>query len=63
MTIKIFGRKNKRSSKKREIRPELKVVEGVDLRSRKREHKKILGYRREMLLSIDPDNKKALSTY
>ena len=61
MTIKIFGRKNKRSSKKREIRPELKVVEGVDLRSRKREHKKILGYRREMLLSIDPDNKKALS--
>lgn len=58
MTLRIFG-KNKTAKKAR--RPELKVVEGVDLRSRKKEHKKILGYRREMLLSIDPDNKKALS--
>lgn len=60
MTLRIFGKKK---TAKRARRPELKVVEGVDLRSRKKEHKKILGYRREMLLSIDPDNKKALSTY
>lgn len=60
MTLRIFGKKK---ASKRAKRPELKLVEGVDLRSRKREHKKILGYRREMLLSIDPDNKKALSTY
>ena len=60
MTLRIFGKKK---SSKRAKRPELKLVEGVDLRSRKKEHKKILGYRREMLLSIDPDNKKALSTY
>lgn len=60
MTLRIFGKKK---ASKRAKRPELKVVEGVDLRSRKKEHKKILGYRREMLLSIDPDNKKALSTY
>lgn len=58
MTLRIFGKKK---ASKRAKRPELKLVEGVDLRSRKREHKKILGYRREMLLSIDPDNKKALS--
>ena len=60
MTLRIFWKKK---ASKRAKRPELKLVEGVDLRSRKREHKKILGYRREMLLSIDPDNKKALSTY
>lgn len=54
MTIRIFGKKK---ASKRAKRPELKLVEGVDLRSRKREHKKILGYRREM----DSDNKKALS--
>lgn len=60
MTIRLFGRKNKKANKRRQ-KPELKVVEGVDLRSRKREHKKILGYRREMLLSIDPSNKKTLS--
>lgn len=60
MTSRLFGRKKAI----RKIRkPELRVEEGVDLRSRKKEHKKILGYRREMLLSIDPDNKKALSTY
>lgn len=58
MTLRIFGKKK---ASKRAKRPELRVVEGVDLRSRKKEHKKILGYRREMLLSIDPDNKKALS--
>lgn len=58
MTLRIFGKKK---ASKRAKRPEIKVVKGVDLRSRKREHKKILGYRREMLLSIDPDNKKALS--
>lgn len=60
MTLRIFGKKKVNKKAKR---PELKVVEGVDLKSRKKEHKKILGYRREMLLSIDPDNKKALSTY
>ncbi len=60
MTLRIFGKKK---ASKRAKRPELKLVEGVDLRSRKMEHKKILGYRREMLISIDPDNKKALSTY
>ncbi|WP_105300950.1 hypothetical protein [Anaerococcus marasmi] len=60
MTIKLFSRKNKKENRRNQ-RPDLKVVEGVDLRSRKREHKKILGYRREILLSIDPSNKKALS--
>ena len=60
MTLRFFGRKK---TSRRAKRPELKVVEGVDLKSRKKEHKKILGYRREMLLSIDPSNKKALSTY
>lgn len=63
MTIKLFSRKNKKANRRRSQRPEMRVVEGVDLRSRKREHKKILGYRREMLLSIDPSNKKSLSTY
>ena len=62
MTMKLFGRKNRKANR-RSQKPELKVVEGVDLKSRKKEHKKILGYRREMLLSIDPSNKKALSTY
>lgn len=60
MTSRLFRRKK---SNRKIRKPELRVVEGVDLRSRKKEHKKILGYRREMLLSIDPDNKKALSTY
>ena len=60
MTMKLFGRKNRKANRRIQ-KPELKVVEGVDLRSRKKEHKKILGYRREMLISIDPDNKKALS--
>ncbi|EEI83540.1 hypothetical protein [Anaerococcus tetradius] len=58
MTLRIFGRKK---TSKRAKRADLRVIEGVDLRSRKKEHKKILGYRREMLISIDPDNKKALS--
>ena len=62
MTMKLFGRKNRKANR-RSQRPELKVVEGVDLRSRKREHKKILGYRREMLLSIDPQNSKAPRAY
>lgn len=60
MTLRIFGKKK---TAKRARRPELKVVEGVDLRSRKKEHKKILGYRREMLLSIDPQNSKAPRAY
>lgn len=58
MTIKLFSRKNKKENRRRSQRPELRVVEGVDLRSRKREHKKICGYIREMDLD---DNKKALS--
>lgn len=62
MTIKLFSRKNKKANR-RSQRPDLKVVEGVDLRSRKKEHKKILGYRREMLLSIDPQNSKAPRAY
>ena len=62
MTIKLFSRKNKKANR-RSQRPELKVVEGVDLRSRKKEHKKILGYRREMLISIDPQNSKAPRAY
>lgn len=60
MTLRIFGKKK---ASRRARRPELKVVEGVDLRSRKKEHKKILGYRREMLLSIDPQNSKAPRAY
>lgn len=60
MTLRIFGKKK---ASKRAKRPELKAVEGVDLRSRKKEHKKILGYRREMLLSIDPQNSKAPRAY
>ena len=62
MTMKLFSRKNKKAKRKRQ-RPELKVVEGIDLRSRKRELSKILKYRREMLITADPDNKKAPSTY
>ena len=62
MTIRLFSRKNKKENR-RSQRPDLKVVEGVDLRSRKKEHKKILGYRREMLLSIDPQNSKAPRAY
>lgn len=54
----IFRRKK---TQKRAKRPELRVVEGVDFRSRKRELSKILKYRREMLITTDPDNKKALS--
>lgn len=54
----IFRRKK---AQKRAKRPELRVVEGVDFRSRKRELSKILKYRREMLITTDPDNKKALS--
>lgn len=60
MTSRLFGRKK---VVKKARRPELKVEEGVDLRSRKKEHKKILGYRREMLLSIDPQNSKAPRAY
>ena len=56
----IFRRKK---TQKRARRPELKVVEGIDLRSRKRELSKILKYRREMLITTEPDNKKSLSTY
>ncbi len=63
MTIKLFSRKNKKAKRIRNQRPELRVVEGVDLKSRKKEHKKILGYRREMLLSIDPQNSKAPRAY
>ena len=62
MTIKLFSRKNKKSNRRNQ-RPELKVVEGVDFRSRKRELSKILKYRREMLITTDPDSKKSLSTY
>lgn len=60
--MKLFGRKNRKDNR-RSQRPELKVVEGVDLRSRKREHKKIIRIRREMLLSIDPENSKAPRAY
>ena len=62
MTMRIFSRKNKKASKRNQ-RPELKVVEGVDLRSRKRELSKIFKYRREMLITDKVDNKKAPSTY
>lgn len=55
MMINLFGRK-----KARKQRSELRVVEGVDLISRKREHKKILGYRREMLIRVEPERNKAL---
>ena len=60
MTMKLFSRKKQKANRKRQ-RPELKIVEGVDFRSRKRELSKILKYRREMLITTDPDNKKALS--
>lgn len=58
--MKLFRRKK---TQKRARRPELKVVEGVDLRSRKRELSKIFKYRREMLITDKVDNKKAPSTY
>ena len=58
MTIRIFGKKK---ASKRAKRPELRVVEGVDLRSRKRLWSHICKLRREMLITVDPDNKKALS--
>ena len=60
MTMKLFSRKDKKTNR-RDKRPELKVVEGIDLRSRKRELNKILKYRREMLITTEPDNKKSLS--
>ena len=63
MTMKLFSRKNKKANRRKSQRLELKVVEGVDLRSRKRELSKILKYRREMLITVDPDTKKSLSTY
>lgn len=59
----IFRRKK---AQKRARRPELRVVEGIDLRSRKREHKKICGYIREMFpedAEVYEGNKKAPSTY
>lgn len=62
MTIRIFRKKNKKANR-RSQRPDLKVVEGVDLRSRKRLWSHICELRREMLITVDPDNKKALSTY
>ena len=63
MTMKLFSRKNKKASRRKSQRPEMRVIEGIDLRSRKRELSKILKYRREMLITADPDNKKSLSTY
>lgn len=64
--MKLFSRKNKRANRRRNQRPELRVVEGIDLRSRKREHKKICGYIREMFpedAGVYEGNKKAPSTY
>lgn len=64
MTMKLFSRKNKKANRRRQ-RPELKVVEGVDLISRKREHKKICGYIKEMFpedAGVYEGNKKAPST-
>lgn len=60
MTMKLFSRKNKKANR-RNKRPELKVVEGIDLRSRKRLWSHICKLRREMLITTEPDNKKALS--
>lgn len=60
MTSRLFRRKK---ANKKARRPELRVVEGVDLRSRKRLWSHICKLRREMLITVDPDNKKALSTY
>jgi len=62
MTMKLFSRKNKKANRRNQ-RPELKVVEGIDLRSRKRELSKIFKYRREMLITTEVDNKKSPSTY
>lgn len=60
MTSRLFRRKK---ANKKARRPELRVVEGVDLRSRKRLWSHICKLRREMLITVDPDNKKSLSTY
>ena len=58
MTSRLFGRKKAN----RKIRkPELRVVEGVDLRSRRKEHEKICGYMREMFPEDAEDNKKPLA--
>lgn len=62
MTMKLFSRKNKKASKKRQRR-ELKVVEGVDFTSRKRLWNHICTIRREMLITDKVDNRKAPSTY
>ncbi len=56
----IFRRKK---AQKRARRPELKVVEGVDFRRRERLWSHICKLRREMLITTDPDAKKAPSTY
>lgn len=56
----IFRRKK---AQKRARRPELRVVEGVDFRRRERLWSHICKLRREMLITTEPDNKKALSTY
>lgn len=61
MTIKLFSRKNKKANRRRSQRPELRVIEGVDLRSRMKEHKKICGYMRELFPEDYEDNKKAPS--
>lgn len=60
MTIRLFSRKNKKANR-RSQRPDLKVVEGVDFTSRKRLWSHICKLRREMLITTEPDNKKALS--
>lgn len=59
----IFRRKK---TQKRAKRPELRVVEGVDFRSRKRELSKIFRYRNEMFpedVEVYEGRKKSLSTY
>lgn len=56
----IFRRKK---AQKRARKPELRVVEGVDFTGRKRLWSHICKLRREMLITVDPDNKKSLSTY
>lgn len=63
MTMKLFSRKNKKANKRRNQRPEMRVIEGVDFARRERLWSHICKLRREMLITTDPDNKKALSTY
>ena len=63
MTMKLFSRKKQKANRRRNQRPEMRVIEGIDLRSRKRLWSHICKLRREMLITTDPDNKKALSTY